>query len=99
MPAVTFEKLSAIVSNKLDRKSAQNLEQVAATTCEEVLSVASPAMRQAAGLVRERVGVRLRDTDAAAAPSGRRLRVMSDILVAREVARVDFGVDLLIAQP
>ncbi|MER8370322.1 hypothetical protein [Mesorhizobium sp. M1378] len=66
---------------------------------ENVLELASPSMRQAEQLIAERVGARrIQILDGAARPP-KEERAVTDILGAREIARVDLGVDLLVAQP
>lgn len=96
--AIPFEKVTAIVQNKLEQKAAQNLEQVAATLSEEVLSLASPGMRQTVQSARQRISARLQGTDGVAAAPAARRSILIDLLVTREVARVDLGVDFVIAQ-
>ncbi|MER9432573.1 hypothetical protein [Mesorhizobium sp. M0408] len=64
---------------------------------ENVLELASPSMRQAEQLIAERVGARrIQILDGAARPPEEE-RAVTDILVAREIARIDLGVDLLVA--
>lgn len=97
--AIPFEKLNAIVQSKLDQKSAQTLERMAAILTEDVLSLASPGMRETAQSTRQRITARLQGSDGAVAGSARRRSIVTDLLVTREVARIDLGVDFVIAQP
>jgi hypothetical protein len=64
-----------------------------------VRSLTSEAMRQSESLIEERVRVRRSAiADQRAMPEDRE-QVVTDILVAREMARIDIGVDVLVAQP
>jgi hypothetical protein len=66
---------------------------------ENVLALASSPMRQNEQLIADRVrSRRIQVADVAAKPPEEE-RVVTDILVAREIARVDLGIDLLVTQP
>ena len=65
-----------------------------------VLAAASPAWRRAEDAVAVRVRQALRPTVAdGSGPEPDREQAMVDVLVAREIARIDMGIDLVIAQP
>jgi hypothetical protein len=56
-------------------------------------------MKSAEGVVEERIAVRRVSQPGTLESSAEKERVIRDLLVAREMARVDLGLDLLVAQP
>ncbi len=97
--AIPFEKLSAFVRDKLSQKSAQTLEEATPALVEEILGIASAVMGENIQNIRQRINNRLQSADGTRARSTRRQRITTELQVIREVARVDLGVDFVIAQP
>lgn len=100
---VTAHNLDGVagrIAETFRQKRFSDLRHAAHEVREEVLEVASPASRNAAGAIADRVRQRTRipivDSPARTAEE---LEVIVDLLVAREIARVDLGIDLMIAQP
>ncbi|MER9707841.1 hypothetical protein NKJ10_27110 [Mesorhizobium sp. M0204] len=95
----TFDDLAALFKEQFAEKRFAEVREAAREMRENALELASPSMRQAEQLIAERVGARrIQILDGAARPPEEE-RAVTDILVAREIARVDLGVDLLVAQP
>jgi hypothetical protein len=95
----TFEDLAVELGKQFKEKHIDRIGELARQMRESVLELASPAMRQAEQLVLERVKSRRILASEAAFRSPEQELVVTDILVAREIARVDLGIDLLVAQP
>jgi hypothetical protein len=95
----TYEELAGQLGSQFEHDRFDKIEDSAREIRESVLELASPPMRQNQGVIEERIRssrVRIRD---AAARSAEEEQVVTDILVAREIARVDLGVDVVVAQP
>lgn len=96
--AQSFDALAASIRSQMDEKRFAFVEPSAREVRETVLSLASRSMRDAEGSIVDRVAMRRVLADGpAVAPEIE--RAATDILVAREVARVDLGVELVFAQP
>ncbi|QEN84747.1 hypothetical protein FZC33_00175 [Labrys sp. KNU-23] len=96
--ARTFADLTAIFSEQFQQKSLSRLEDTAREMRERVVELASPAMRQAEAVIAERVRRRAEGLAITVRPPEQE-RAVTDILVAREIARVDLGVEMVVAQP
>ncbi|TPL47997.1 hypothetical protein FJ942_26360 [Mesorhizobium sp. B2-4-2] len=97
--ALSFDQLSTTLSAKFEEKRFGELQFAAREVRENILDLVSPAMRDAHELVAERVRARRRPTADGTPRSPEEELANVDIAVAREIARVDMGIDLLIAQP
>jgi hypothetical protein len=97
--ALTFDELSATLSAAFHVKHFDNLQVAAREMRENVLAVASPIMRQTERLIAGRVRARRRSGPDVAVRSPEEEQAVVDVFVAREIARVDMGIDLLLAQP
>jgi hypothetical protein len=97
--AINYEKLTGIMRHDFDNARYRRLEESARELRETVRELVGPEMRRAEGNVAERVSARrgLRTTVAPVSPETE--NSIEDILIAREMVRVDLGVDLMIAQP
>jgi len=98
--AETFESLTGRLSQKFKDKKVQDFAATAKEVRQSVLEAASPAWRQAEDAVAGRVRQALPRvaTDGASAQPDREQAIL-DVMVAREIARIDMGIDLVIAQP
>jgi hypothetical protein len=97
--ALTFEQLSTKLHAALAEKRFGVLRNAAGELREQVLDLATPVMRQTEQLIAERVRARRRPSPDQPAYSPEEDRAVTDLLVAREIARVDMGIDVLVAQP
>lgn len=97
--AKTYEGISHDAQSLFQEKRFHTLRDASTELRDSVRSLVGAEMRQSEGLVQERIMVRRATaTDGAAAPIEQEKAIL-DILVAREMARIDLGVDVLIAQP
>ena len=94
--AVGFEDLSRRLTNSLDERSEENLGSVVAGLRESVLSVMPVSLRRVENAARARVRARQASEDAGSDAGTR--EVMEELLVARELARLGLGLEMLIAQ-
>lgn len=100
VPALTFDKVDAIVRGAFDDQRYLGLERVAADLRRQVLETVPGELRDLENAVRQRI--RTRQVQGIDRPRGRTPateEAIEEILVAREIARVGLGIDLLIAQP
>jgi hypothetical protein len=77
----------------------QLLEVLSIHLRESIRDLVSPRMKQAEQTVESRVRLRLRSSSADFLKSPQTERTIEDIMIAREMTRVDLGLDLLITQP
>jgi hypothetical protein len=77
----------------------ERIENSAREIRESVLEMASPIMRESQSAIQERITQTRVRTRVRPERSIEEEQVLTDILVAREIARVDLGVDVLVAQP
>jgi len=97
--ARSFDELSAGFRTQFEEKRFDQIGESAREMRESVLQLASSPMRQTEQLIADRVrSRRVQVLDGASRPPEEE-RAVTDILVAREIARVDLGIDLLVAQP
>jgi hypothetical protein len=98
--AETFEGLTGRLSQKFKDKNVRDFRATAQEVRRAVLEAASPVWRQAedavAGRMRQALPPSAAD-ESALQPD--REQAILDVLVAREIARIDMGIDLAIAQP
>ena len=97
--ARTFDQLSGILSTTFEQHRFHDLQITAREMREGVLDLASPAIRQAEEQIAERIRSRRRPGRDDATRSPEEEQTLIDVIVAREIARVDMGIDLLVAQP
>ena len=95
----TFEILQEEIRYLFDREAFRSLRVASRNVLENVRSLVSPAMRIAEESISERIDSRRMAQPDVGERSLEDNEVIKDILVAREMARVDIGVDLMIAQP
>jgi hypothetical protein len=93
----TFDQLSEGLRATFEHKP--DLRSVAQEIRENVVALASPRMRQAEQQIAERIRSSRRSGTERPASFLPEESALVDILVAREIARVDMGVELLVAQP
>lgn len=98
--AETFDGLAGRLAQKFKDKNVQDFRATALEVRRSVLEAASPVWRQAEDAVAGRVRQALPAvaTDGSALQPDREQAIL-DVLVAREIARIDMGIDLVIAQP
>jgi len=99
IPAQNFDDLGKKVRELFGQSRYRTLETASAHLRSQVLSLASREMRASEGTVRQRIRARRGALSARLVTSVETERVIEDILVSREIARVDLGLDLLVAQP
>jgi hypothetical protein len=98
--ARTFQDIEKTVSQSFKTKRFQRLETVSNDLQKNIRSQVSPELRSIEGDIRERIRVRrVRVGGQPGAPAPRTERVIEEILISREMARVGLGMDLLFAQP
>ncbi|WP_211400812.1 hypothetical protein, partial [Bradyrhizobium denitrificans] len=97
--AMTFEALTRNARELFLRPRYMRLENSSHELLNAVRQMVSPEMRGAEGEVRRRIGIRRSDRRREQPASQRTERAIEDILLAREMVRVDLGLDVLIAQP
>ena len=97
--ASAFHELSTIFMTQFEEKRFDQIGEAAREMRESVLEVASSTIRQ----TEQRIAARMRSSRVQVSDgtpkSPEEERAIIDILVAREIARVDLGIDLLVAQP
>lgn len=98
--AETFDGLTGRLAQRFKDKNVQDFRATAQHVRRAVLEAASPVWRQAEDAIAGRVRQALPPAGADAAGSQpEREQAILDVLVAREIARIDMGIDLVIAQP
>lgn len=98
--AETFESVTRSLSRKFEDKNVRDFRAAAQEVRQAVLEAASPVWRQAEDAVADKVGQPLPPVAAdGSALQPDREQAILDVLVAREIARIDMGIDLVIAQP
>jgi hypothetical protein len=97
--AMNYEALAGSAQELFHRPQYSRLEHSSRELRETVLTLVSPRMRGAEGELAQRVSIRRSSRPAGPPVSPQTERAIEDILVAREMVRVDLGVDVLIAQP
>ncbi|MDO5643511.1 MAG: hypothetical protein Q4G26_14140 [Paracoccus sp. (in: a-proteobacteria)] len=98
--AETFENLSGGLSRKFKDKRVRDFTAMAQEVRQAVVAAASPVWREAEDAVVERARQLLSAVVAEGLDSQpAREQAILDVLVAREIARIDMGIDLVIAQP
>lgn len=95
----TFDDIQQKTDAILNQKRYGDVNQAARVTREQVVDLASSTWRtQAAGLA-DRIRAQVRAATPTLAINTEREETLTNLLVAREIARVDLGIELLIAQP
>jgi hypothetical protein len=97
--ALDFEDIAGITQHDFEEQRYQTLERSARELRETARLVVTSGMRGAEQEVTQRVHARreLRPIDLSITPEAE--QTIEDILVAREMVRVDLGLDVVIAQP
>lgn len=97
--AKTYEEIASEIGSQFKQERFEDIEESARQIRESVLDLASGPMRQGQNAIEARIRAsRVRMRDAGDRTSAGE-RIVTDILVAREIARVDLGVDVVVAQP
>ncbi|NTG20711.1 hypothetical protein G6L00_09740 [Agrobacterium rhizogenes] len=98
-PKWRFAEITAQIEELLKQKNFADAPTTAHAVREQVIDLASAEWRrQSAGLA-DRVRVRIQTATPTAAFDARWEQTVTDLLVAREIARIDLGVELVLAQP
>jgi hypothetical protein len=97
--ALNYGALAQNARELFERPQYRTLENSSQLLRDTVRTLVSPQMRGAETQLAQRVRARRAAEPIGSAASGHVERVVEDVLVAREMARVDLGVDLLITQP
>jgi hypothetical protein len=98
--AGSFESLNERLSQSFKEKRFRDFRNAAREVREAVLEVTSPVWREAEGAIVDRLRQSRPQTVAdGTSPDADRERATLEVLVAREIARIDLGLDLMIAQP
>jgi hypothetical protein len=95
--ATSYADLTMKARSLFEGGLSSSLESAAAQLRGSIRQFVSPQMRSAEAEIEQRV--RSRRTPPLSEESSRVQRTIEDILIAREMTRVDLGVDLLVAQP
>lgn len=95
--ALTYKEIQNLTMARL--KSKTRISKTARQVREDVLSLATPAMQDAVDGIYRRVAERQSQAAEDSIGSPQRMQTVIDILVAREIARVSLGLDLVFAQP
>ncbi len=95
----TFEDIQLKTEAHLKRREYGNANQASRITREKVVDLASSTSRRQASGLADRMRVRVRAATPAEAINTEQEETLTNLLVAREIARVDLGIELLIAQP
>lgn len=96
--AQTFDDLVTHLSSELQPGRVRVTLESARAVRESVLELASPAMREAQGAIEARIRASRARITGALGRSAAEEQVVTEILVTREVARVDLGVEFVLAQ-
>lgn len=95
----TFDDVQQKIGALLQQKQYGDARETSRTTRNQVVDLASStSRRQAAGLA-DRMRVRVRAAMPTAAINTEQEETLTNLLVARDIARIDLGIELLIAQP
>jgi hypothetical protein len=97
--AMNYEALAGSARELFHRPQYSTLEHSSRELRDTVRTLVSPQMRGAEGELAQRVSIRRSDQPAGPPGSPQAERAIEDILVAREMVRIDLGVDVLVAQP
>jgi hypothetical protein len=99
IPVQTFDDLENRLHDLFGRDRFRTLENASVHMRSEVLALASRDMQASESVIRQRIHDRRTARPGPAAMSPETERVIEDILVTREIARVDLGLDWLVVQP
>lgn len=95
----SFDDISTKIEASFKQKQFKDAPAAARTIRDEVINLASAEWRrQSAGLA-DRIRIRIRAATTTAAVDAQQEETVTDLLVAREIARVDLGLELVLAQP
>ncbi|MBY5708093.1 hypothetical protein [Rhizobium leguminosarum] len=95
----TFDEISKRIEELLKQKQFSDARLAARNAREQVLDLASSEWRRQSASLADRIRVRVRAALPTLAPDTGREDTLTNLLVAREIARVDLGLELLLAQP
>lgn len=95
----TFDDVQQKIGALLQQKQYNDARETARTTRNQIVDLASStSRRQAVGLA-NRIRVRVRAAMPTEAINTEREETLTNLLVARDIARIELGIELLIAQP
>jgi hypothetical protein len=96
---LNYEGFGARVRGLLEEKRYRTLIVAARQTRDLIRQSVSPIMRNAENQIADRIAARTTTKSIGVSASTEVMEVVEDLLVAREMARVDLSVDLMMAQP
>ncbi|MPZ40480.1 MAG: hypothetical protein GEU95_20995 [Rhizobiales bacterium] len=97
--SLTYDDVAEQLGSQFQQHRFREIARSAREVRESVLELASPPMRDGQAAIEERIRtVRVRRPEIVGRPAEEE-QAVTDILVTREIARVDLGADLVIAQP
>lgn len=99
IPRSTFEDIQKKLGTLLKQKEYENAANILRSTRDQIVDLSSSTSRTQAGGLADRMRVRVRKAMPTAPINSEQEDALTDLLVTREVARVDLGLELLIAQP
>lgn len=97
--AFHFESIGEKVRTLFDDQRFLTLEEASKNIRDEVLRLASPEIRAAEDAIRQRIDTRSAAVLDRPDMDARKRKVLEELLVSREIARVGLGMDMIIAQP
>lgn len=96
---VTFDDVQVKLSALLQQVEFSDPREIARTTRNQIVELASSTSRRQATALADRIRARILETVPIRGTSPARVEFLTDLLVARDIARIDLGVEMLIAQP
>ena len=97
--SLAYERLTEVLRAHFQEVRFNRIEDSVREIRENVLELASPTMRQTQVTIEQRIRASRVQIPRTVERSAEEERVAIDILVTREIARVDLGVEVLISQP
>ena len=97
--ASTLENITANVKQVFEDERYRTMRNLTETTLKNLLSLASPTIRESQFAIRQRIQERLLPFADQAGIDDTTIDVFGKLLACREIARVCFGLELVIAQP
>jgi hypothetical protein len=93
---LTYEDLARDTRGLFEQDRFRDLRHISPELRSSIRELASASMRNMENLIQQRVQTR---REAGPTEHTEERHVIDDVLVAREMARIDLGVDLMLAQP
>lgn len=95
----TFDDVQQKIGALLQQKQYCDARETSRTTCNQIVDLASSTSQTQASGLADRIRVRVRAAMPTAAINTEQEETITNLLVARDIARIDLGIELLIAQP